>query len=148
MTPTPKTLWTPELDALLREHFPRMPFESLAFLTGRSVSALRNRANKLRLKRDPDVARASRQAAGIAGHAAAKQRRNGAPIPRTPPAPKPQPKKRPDLRETGPDLLAHRKARIKAAAEAMVEHGVDPHAAELAVHVIIKGRVPGVRFEI
>ena len=137
--------WTPELDALLREHFPRMPFESLAFLTGRSVSALRNRANKLRLKRDPDIASANRSEAGKA--AVARARESGKPWGGKPLTPA-SPIKRPDLRETGPDQLAYRKRRLKEAAEAMVEHGVDPHAAELAVHVIIKGRVPGVRFEI
>ncbi|MBP9032547.1 MAG: hypothetical protein KBG29_01550 [Pseudomonadales bacterium] len=140
--------WTPELDALLREHFPRMPFESLSFLLGRTISSLKNRANKLRLRRDADVSHASRQAAGKAGYAAARARQGGKPCGRKPPSPPPAPIKRPDLRETGPDQLAYRKRRLKEAAEAMVEHGVDPHAAELAVHAICKGRVPGVRFEI
>lgn len=36
--------WTPELDALLTEHFPRMPLVSLGFLLGRTLPALKARA--------------------------------------------------------------------------------------------------------
>lgn len=134
--------WTPTLDALLMKHFARMPFDDLSKLTGRSVSSLKNRANKLKLKRDPDIASANRSAAGKA--AVARARESGKTWGGKPLTVAPQP----TLRETGPDQLAYRKARLKAAAEAMVEHGVDPNAATLAVHVIVQGRVPGVRWEI
>ncbi len=142
MTRLQKILWTKELDALLMKHFARMPLDELSKLTGRSISSLKNRANKLRLKRDPDIASANRSVAGKAAVARAREsgkQWGGRPL---------APIVRPDLRETGPDQLAYRKARLKAAAESLVEHGVDPHAAELAVHAIVKGRVPGVRFEI
>lgn len=139
--------WTPELDALLTEHFPRMPLVSLGFLLGRTLPSLKARATKLGLRRNRAISRAARQEAGRAGYAAAKARRGGEPPLRNPATPPPQPPLRPDLRETGPDQLAYRKQRLRTAARAMVEHGVDEHAAALAVHLIVKGRVPGVRFE-
>jgi hypothetical protein len=142
----PIARWTPELDALLIEHFPTMPLVSLSFLVGRTVPALKVRAHKLRLRRDPAISRATRQAAGIAGYAAAEKRRAGEPVlhkytPQPPPPPT-----RPDLRETGPDALAYHKRRQRAAAEALVAHGVDEHSAALAAHAIATGRVPGVGF--
>jgi len=136
----PVARWTPELDAILIEHFPTMPIASLSFLLGRTIPALKVRAHKLRLRRDPEISRATRQAAGKAGYAAAEKRRAG-----EPPQPAPPPT-RPDLRETGPDALAYHKRRQRAAAEALIAHGVDEHAAALAAHAIASGRVPGVGF--
>ena len=138
----PIARWTPELDAILIEHFPTMPIASLSFLLGRTIPALKVRAHKLRLRRDPEISRATRQAAGIAGYAAAEKRRAGEPVLRKPPPPP----TRPDLRETGPDALAYHKRRQRAAAEALIAHGVDEHSAALAAHAIASGRVPGVGF--
>lgn len=143
----PIARWTPELDAILVEHFPTMPIASLSFLLGRTIPALKVRAHKLRLRRDPEISRATRQASGKAGYAAAKARRGGEPVVRKP-APKPQHVATgPAARDTGPDALAYRKRRQRAAAEALVAHGVDEHAAALAAHAIATGRVPGLRFE-
>lgn len=142
----PIARWTPELDALLIEHFPTMSLVSLSFLVGRTVPALKVRAHKLRLRRDPEISRATRQAAGKAGYAAAEKRRGGKPVLRTPTPQPPPPPTRPDLRETGPDALAYHKRRQRAAAEALIAHGVDEHAAALAAHAIATGRVPGVGF--
>lgn len=139
----PIARWTPELDAILIEHFPTMPIASLSFLLGRTIPALKVRAHKLRLRRDPEISRATRQAAGIAGYAAAEKRRAGEPVLRKPTPPPPT---RPDLRETGPDALAYHKRRQRAAAEALIAHGVDEHSAALAAHAIATGRVPGVGF--
>lgn len=142
----PIARWTPELDALLIEHYPSMPIASLSFILGRTIPALKVRAHKLRLRRDPEISRATRQAAGVAGYAAAEKRRAGEPVVRKP---TPQPQHVPTgpaARETGPDALAYHKRRQRAAAEALVAHGVDEHAAALAAHAIATGRVPGVRF--
>lgn len=142
----PIARWTPELDALLCKHFPTMSLVSLSFLVGRTVPALKVRAHKLRLRRDPEISRATRQAAGIAGYAAAEKRRAGEPVLRKPTPQPPPPPTRPDLRETGPDALAYHKRRQRAAAEALIAHGVDEHSAALAAHAIATGRVPGVGF--
>lgn len=142
----PVATWPAALDALLIEHYPTMPIESLSFLLGRTVKALKARAFKLRLKRDPGAARATRQAAGKAGYAAAEKRRAGEPVLRKPTPQPPPPPTRPDLRETGPDALAYHKRRQRAAAEALIAHGVDEHSAALAAHAIATGRVPGVGF--
>lgn len=142
----PVARWTPELDAILIEHFPTMPIASLSFLLGRTIPALKVRAHKLRLRRDPEISRATRQAAGKAGYAAAEKRRGGEPVVRKPTPQPPPPPTRPDLRETGPDALAYHKRRQRAAAEALIAHGVDEHAAALAAHAIATGRVPGVGF--
>ncbi len=142
----PIARWTPELDAILIEHFPTMPIASLSFLLGRTIPALKVRAHKLRLRRDPEISRATRQAAGIADYAAAEKRRAGEPVLRKPTPQPPPPPTRPDLRETGPDALAYHKRRQRAAAEALIAHGVDEHSAALAAHAIATGRVPGVGF--
>lgn len=140
--------WTPELDAQLREHFPTMPFGSLSFMLGRTIPAIKARAHKLRLKRDPAASLARRQDAGRAGYAAARQRSDGKPAVRTPPSPPPEPPKRPDLRETGPDQLAYRRRRLRAAADVLVAHGVEEHSAALAVSLIARGAVPGARLDV
>ena len=139
--------WTPELDAQLREHYPTMQLGSMSFLLGRTIPAIKARAHKLRLKRNLVASHAVRQEAGRAGQAAAKARRGDEPAPRAPKPPPPQPPKRPDLHETGPDQLAYRRRRLKAAAEALVAHGVEQHSAALAVALIARGAVPGARFE-
>lgn len=142
----PVATWPAALDALLIEHYPTMPIESLSFLLGRTIPALKVRAHKLRLRRDPEISRATRQAAGKAGYAAAEKRRAGEPVLRKPTPQPPPPPTRPDLRETGPDALAYHKRRQRAAAEALVAHGCDEHSAALAAHAIATGRVPGVGF--
>ena len=142
----PIARWTPELDALLIEHYPSMPIASLSFILGRTIPALKVRAHKLRLRRDPEISRATRQAAGVAGYAAAEKRRAGEPVVRKP---TPQPQHVPTgpaARETGPDALAYHKRRQRAAAEALIAHGVDEHSAALAAHAIATGRIPGVGF--
>jgi hypothetical protein len=123
-----------------------MPIASLSFLLGRTIKALKVRAHKLRLRVTRRSPRATRQAAGIAGYAAAEKRRAGEPVLRKPTPQPPPPPTRPDLRETGPDALAYHKRRQRAAAEALIAHGVDEHAAALAAHAIATGRVPGVGF--
>lgn len=142
----PVATWPAALDALLIEHYPTMPIESLSFLLARTVPAIKARAFKLRLKRDPGASRMTRQAAGKAGYAAAEKRRAGEPVLRKPTPQPPPPPTRPDLRETGPDALAYHKRRQRAAAEALIAHGVDEHSAALAAHAIASGRVPGVGF--
>lgn len=142
----PVATWPAALDALLIEHYPTMPIESLSFLLGRTIPALKVRAHKLRLRRDPEISRATRQAAGKAGYAAAEKRRAGEPVLRKPTPQPPPPPTRPDLRETGPDALAYHKRRQRAAAEALIAHGVDEHSAALAAHAIATGRIPGVGF--
>ena len=142
----PVATWPAALDALLIEHYPTMPIESLSFLLGRTIPALKGRAHKLRLRREPEISRATRQAAGKAGYAAAEKRRAGEPVLRKPTPQPPPPPTRPDLRETGPDALAYHKRRQRAAAEALIAHGVDEHSAALAAHAIATGRIPGVGF--
>ena len=142
----PVATWPAALAALLIEHYPTMPIESLSFLLGRTIPALKVRAHKLRLRRDPEISRATRQAAGKAGYAAAEKRRAGEPVLRKPTPQPPPPPTRPDLRETGPDALAYHKRRQRAAAEALIAHGVAEHSAALAAHAIATGRIPGVGF--
>ena len=135
----PTTPWTESEDDLLREHYATMDRQQLAQLVGHSVNATAVRAYKLGLKRDPALVRAARMKAGANGAAAAKARGNGWPY-------RGGPKEQPAVRETS-HSIAYRKRRMKAAAEALIEHGVEPGAAELAVHLVMNARVPGVRWE-
>jgi hypothetical protein len=124
-----------------------MPIESLSFLLGRTVKALKARAFKLRLKRDPGAARATRQAAGKAGYAAAEKRRAGEPVLRKPtPQPPTAAPRAPTCARPAPTHWPTHKRRQRAAAEALIAHGVDEHSAALAAHAIATGRVPGVGF--
>ena len=140
----PIARWTPELDALLIEHFPTMPLVSLSFLVGRTVPALKVRAHKLRLRRDPAISRATRQAAGKAGYAAAEKRRGGEPVLRKPTPQPPPPPTRPDLRETGfwrigdDDTIELLLANAEGSIELFYGNPLNQTSWELATDVVIK----------
>ena len=130
--------WTNEEYEYLRKHYPTGDIAEIAAHMGRSEASVMMAAHKLRIKR-----KVRAKAVRPQSFPAKKAAQPIAPAPA--PAPAPRPVIRPETVTEQQHAL--RKRRMREVVEAMVEHGVDEVAAELAAGLIVRGRVPGVRFE-
>lgn len=124
---TPKRPWTTADIATLTERYPTTPTHELAVLMGRTPGALNVKASALDLRKVPCTGTERTQKARAV--AAAKRAEERA------------------QRATAPTLHAYRKRLVKSATEAAVKHGVEQTHAELFVHLISAGRIPGVVFD-
>ncbi len=115
--------WTDEELATLKAKYPTMITKTLAAEIGRSVDEVYRQAQALDLKKE-------------SGYLAAQR---GTLYRKPKPAPAPAAPR--------PDVVAYRRRAARAAATALAEHGVDERQAELAVDLVVRGRVPGMRVE-
>ena len=134
--------WSDEDLEFLREHYATMITDALAKKLGRSVRTVYATAAELGLRKDRVTTDAMRSAAMRAKRdqvRAAKQKKLAPKRPARTPLP-------PVVTLTEAQI-AHRKRLQREAIEKLVEHGIDEHQAELATHLIVRGRIPGVRAE-
>ena len=136
--------WSDEEKQYMRERYPFDTVAALALALKRPMNGVRKMAVTLGLRKDAVTLGAIRRA-GAKRAWAVKGDGRPEPVRRAAQAgSRAWPAATPD---TGPDALAHRKRLRREAAAALVAHGVDEIAAELATDLIVRGLVPHVSVE-
>lgn len=119
-----KRPWTAADTATLTARYPTTPTRALATIMGRSPEMLHVKASALGIRKAPskrtEQTRKARAAAGA--RRAAEQVR----------------------RANDPTLIPYRRRLLKDATAALVKHGAEQAQAELMVHLVTIGRIPGV----
>lgn len=121
---TPKRPWTTADIATLTARYPTTPTRALAVIMGRSPEMLHVKASGLGIRKAPSkrTEQTRKARAAAAARRATEQAR----------------------RATDPTLLPYRRRLLKDATAALVKHGAEQAQAELMVHLVTIGRIPGV----
>lgn len=138
--------WSEHDLEILRAEYPRTLTDVLARRLGRSVNTVYNKASELGLRKDAALMRPVRKIAAAQGGRARAANAAARPPNAVPQLCKPRP--RPAPAAPLPDeRAAHVKRLRREAVDTLVAHGLEDHAAELACHLIAKGLVPALKFE-